>query len=62
MEVKHQKTVSRMIKSSDGSTGLLHKFANPTAWRGGGQILKREEEDAKPLARREEKRKTWAKH
>ena len=32
--------------------GLLHKLTN----------LKREEEGAKPLARREEKRKTWAKH
>ena len=30
-------------------------------WRGGGQSLKREEEDAKPLARCEEKRKEWAK-
>ena len=25
MEVEHQKLVSRMIKSADGGTGLLHK-------------------------------------
>ena len=37
------------------------KITKPTAWRGGGQIPK-EEEDAKPLARCEEKRKDWAKH
>ena len=46
MEVKHQKLVSRMIKSADGGTGLLHKT---TAWRGGVQSLMEEEEDAKPL-------------
>ena len=43
MDVDHQK-----IKSADGGTGLLHKITKPTVWRGGGQILKREEEDAKP--------------
>ena len=32
------------------------------AWRGGGQILNEEEEDAKPIARCEEKRNEWAKH
>ena len=48
-----------MIKSADGSARLLHKITKPTAWRG-VQILKKEEEDAKPLARCEEKRKEWA--
>ena len=37
-------------------------MTKPTAWRGGKQILKNEEEDAKPLTRCEEKRKEWAKH
>ena len=60
--MKHQKTVSRMIKSAAGSTGLLHTISKPTTWRRRGQILKEEEEDAKPLARCEEKRKEWAKH
>ena len=40
----------------------MHKITQPSAWRGGAQILKEEEEDAKPLARCEEKRKEWAKH
>ena len=51
-----------MIKSADGSAGLLHKITEPTAWRGGVQILMREEDDAKPMTRCEEKRKEWAKH
>ena len=50
-----------MIKRADGSRGLLHKNTKPTAWRGGGQLLKKEE-DAKPLARCEEKRQEWRKH
>ena len=62
MEVERQKTVSRMIKSADGSTGLWHKITMPTPWRGGVQILKEEEEDATPLARFEEKRKERTKH
>ena len=41
MEEKHQKQVCQMIKSADGSAGLLHKITRPTAWRGGLQILKR---------------------
>ena len=52
MEVYHQKLVSNMIKSADGGTGFLHKIPNQ----------RREEVDAKPLARCEEKRKEWAKH
>ena len=61
-EEVNQKKVSQMIKSTDGSAGLLHKITEPTAWRGGVQILKKEEEDARPLASCEEKRKEWAKH
>ena len=51
-----------MIKSADGSVGLLHKITKPTAWRGGAQILKKEDEDARLLDRREAKRKEWEKH
>ena len=43
--MEHQKLASRMIASDDGGTGLLHKMTKPTAWRGGVQILKEEEED-----------------
>ena len=35
MEVEQRTLVSRMIQSSDGSTGLLHKITKPSAWRGG---------------------------
>ena len=52
----------QMIESLDGSAGLLHKITKPTAWRGGAQILKKEEEDARLLDRGEAKRKEWAKH
>ena len=51
-----------MIKSAEGSAGLLHKITKHTAWRGGTQILKKEEEDARLLDRCEAKRKEWAKH
>ena len=51
-----------MIKSAEGSAGLLHKIAKPTAWRGEAQILKREEEDVRPLDRCEAKRTARAKH
>ena len=47
---------------SKGSAGLLHKIESPTAWRGGAQILKKEEEDARLLDRCEAKRKQQAKH
>ena len=30
-----------MMKSSEGSAGLLHKITKPAAWRGGTQILKK---------------------
>ena len=55
--MEHKKLVSRMIASADGGKGLSHKITKPTAWRGGVQILKGEEEDAKPSARCEEKEK-----
>ena len=41
--------------------GVLHKITKPAAWRGGAQILKREEEDARLLDRCEAKSKEWAK-
>ena len=41
--------------------GLLLKISQPTAWKGGVQLLK-EEEGAKPVATCEEKKKAWAKH
>ena len=41
---------------------LVHKITKPTAWRGRGQILKKEEEDAKLSARSEDKRQECAKH
>ena len=62
MEELHQQRVNQMIKSAEGSAGLLHKLTKPTAWRGGAQILKKEEEDARLLDRCEAKRKERAKH
>ena len=61
MEELHQHMVAQMIKSAAGSAGLLHKITKPTAWRGGTQILK-EEEDARLLDLCEAKREEWAKH
>ena len=57
MEELHQQRVNQMIKSAEGRAGLLHKFTKPTAWRGGAQILKKEEDDARLLDRCEGKRK-----
>ena len=51
-----------MIKSAEGSAGLLHKITKPIAWRGGTQILKKEEEDARLLDRCEVKREECALH
>ena len=62
MEEMHQQKATQMIKSAEGIAGLLHKITKPTAWRGGAQILKKEEEDARLLDRCEAKRKEWAKH
>ena len=50
-----------MIKSAEGSAGLLREITKPAAWIGGAQILKKEE-DARLLDRCEAKRKEWAKH
>ena len=33
----HQQRVNQMIKSAEGSVGLLHKITKPTARRGGAQ-------------------------
>ena len=57
MEQLHQHKVKQMIKSAKGSAGPLHKITKATAWRGGAQILKKEEEDAKWLDCCEAKRK-----
>ena len=62
MEDMHQHKVAQMIRSAEGSAGLLHKISKPTAWRRGVQILVNEEEDAKLLGRCEAERKEWAKH
>ena len=62
MEEMHQHRVAHMIKSAEGSAGLLHKISKPTAWRGGVQILENEEEDARLVDRCAAKRKEWAKH
>ena len=62
MEEMQQHKVAQMIKSAEGSAGLLHKISKPTAgWRG-VQILVNEEEDARLLHRCEAKRKERAKH
>ena len=60
MEELHQQRVNQMIKSAEGSAGLWHKITKPTAWRGGAQISKKEEEDVRLLDRCEAKRKEWA--
>ena len=61
MEETHRRKVEKMIKSAEGSAGLLHKITKPTMWRRGVQILKKEE-DARLLDRCEAERKEWAKH
>ena len=61
MEEMHQQKVVQMMKSAEGSAGLLHK-TKPTMWRGGVQILEKEEEGARLLDRCEAKRKAWSKH
>ena len=57
MEEMHQRKMEKMIE-----TGLLHKRTKPTMWRGGVQILRKEEEDARLLERCKAKRKEGAKH
>ena len=62
MEEMHQQKLEQMIKSADGSVGLLHTITMPTPWMGGAQVLEKEEEDARLLDRCEAKRREWAKH
>ena len=62
MEEMHQRKVEKMIKSAEGSAGLLLKIRKPTICRGGVQILKEEEEDARLLDRCEAKKREWSKH
>ena len=57
MEEMHQRKVEKMIKSAEGSAGLLHKITRPTMWRRGVQILEKKEEDARLLDRFEAKKK-----
>ena len=40
----------------------MHKITKPTEWRGGAEILRKEEENARLLDRCEAKMKVWAKH
>ena len=42
--------------------GFFHKITKPTAWRGGVQILKKEEEVARLMDRCKAKREEWATH
>ena len=62
IEELHQHKVAQMVERAEGSAALVHKISKPTARRGGAQILKKEEEDAKLLDRCEAKMKDWAKH
>ena len=62
MEELHQQKVTQMIKSAQGSAVLLHTITKLTAWRGGAQILKKEEEDARLVDRCEAEMNEWAKH
>ena len=60
MEERHQQKVAQMIKSAEGSTGLLHK--SQSLQRGGGQILKKRRRRCEVVRPFEAKRKEWAKH
>ena len=61
MEEVHQRKVEKMIKSAEGSAGLLHKITKPTSGEEECmQILKEEEEHARLLDRCEAKGKEWA--
>ena len=62
MEKFHQQRMNQMIKSAESSVGLLHKITKPAAWRGGTQILKKEEKDVRLLDSCEAQRKEWVKH
>ena len=43
LEDRHHQKVAQMIERAEVSAGLLHESIEPTAWRGGAQILKKEE-------------------
>ena len=60
-EEMRQLKVTQMIKSAEGSAGLLHKISKPAAWMGEAHFLVNKEEDARLLDRCEAKRKEWAK-
>ena len=60
MEELHQHKVAQMIRSAEGSAGLLHKIPKPTPRVEGAQILKKEEEDARLLDPCEAKKEGWA--
>ena len=62
MEELHQQKVNQMIKSAEGSDGLLDKIMKLAAWRGGAKILEKEKEGVRLLDRCEAKRKEWAKN
>ena len=62
MDEMHQQKVNQFIKRFEGSVWLLHKITKPTAWRGGTQILEKEEEDAWLMDRCEAKGRDCAKH
>ena len=62
VEDMHQHKVEQMIRSAEGSAGLLHNVSKPSAWRGGAQILVNEEEDARLLDRCEAVWKDWSTH
>ena len=65
MEEMHQHKVAQMIKSAEGSAGLLHKISKRTAWWRGVQILANEEEGCEVAGslcseKRKERAKTLA--
>ena len=62
LEELQQQRVNQMIKSAEVSVGLLHKITKLAGWRGGAQILEKEDADVRLLDRCEAKRKEWAKH
>ena len=47
VEKMHQQKVEQMIKSAQGSAGLLHRITKPTPWRRGAQISEKEGEDVR---------------
>ena len=58
----HQHKVEQMIKSAEGSAGLLYKITKPMMLSGGVQILEKDQDDARLLDRCEVERKEVSKH